>query len=608
MATTISSTALDFNNIKNNLKTFLAAQPEFADYNFEGAGLSNILDVLAYNTHINGLIANFATNESFLGTAQLRSSVVSLAEGIGYTPDSMMASTAYVNLSVNLSAVAGRPSVIQLPNNFSFTSPVDDISFTFQTIESYTAADNGSGVYTFTDINGSSNIPVYEGVLKTKTFYVGEYNESDVYIIPDNNIDINTAIVRVYTSVNSNTSIVYTNIINAVELSANSTYYSIKESPNGFFELSFGDGVNLGRAPVAGNKVIITYLSTKGSVANGATRFTPINGITINGTSYNISATTKTVSVGGDEKETIESIRKNAPYQYAAQNRMVTADDYTAIILRRYSQYIDDIKSWGGEDNLEPKFGTIFTSILFENDVSETLKADIKNRISELVKQLGIISFKIEYSDPVETFIETNAYFQVNPKLTSLSLNTLEKSVTDTIEKYFVTNIGKFNRSFRRSNLLSLIDDISPAILSSRSDVKLQQRFAPYLGINYNYNFKFPVPLAIPDNDTYVITSTTFTQGSTIAKLQNRLGSNVLQVVSASTGEVLVDSVGEYNSANGIVNIVAFNPNSVVGGVNFIKLSVVPANQSAVVPQRNDILKYDTEKSFSSPVLVTATN
>jgi hypothetical protein len=608
MATTISSTALDFNNIKNNLKTYLAAQDEFRDYNFEAAGLSNILDVLAYNTHMNGLIANFATNESFLGTAQLRSSVVSLAEGIGYIPDSKMASTAYVNLSVNLSSVPNRPTIVTLPSASKFTAPVDDISYTFQTIEAYSAVDNGDGIYYFTDINASRNIPIYEGIFKSKTFYVGEYNENDVYIIPDENIDVNTAIVRVYSAVNSNSSILYENIINAVSLSASSTYYSIKESPNNLFELSFGDGVNLGVAPVAGNKIVVTYISTSGSVANGAIRFTPANGITINGTSYNVATTTASPSVGGDNKESIESIRKNAPYQYAAQNRMVTAEDYTAIILRKYSQFITDIKSWGGEDNLEPKFGTIFTSILFENDVSETLKTSIKTEISELVGQLGIISFKIEYADPIETHIETSIYFQINPKLTSLSLNTIEKSVTEVVTSYFSNTIGEFNRSFRRSNLLSLIDDISPAILSSRADIQLQQRFIPIIGRNFNYNLRFPVAIAAPDNDAYSVTSATFTYGTTICKIQNKLGTTTLQIVSASTGEVIVDAVGQYVPTTGVVNIVGFNPNTVIGGVSYIKLSVVPANPSAVAPQRNDVLRYDSEKSFATPVLVTATN
>ena len=66
-------------------------------------------------------------------------------------------------------------------------------------------------------------------------------------------------------------------------MSASSTYYSIKEAPNAQFELSFGDGVNLGIAPVAGNKIVVSYISTNGINANGAVRFTPIDGINVDG-------------------------------------------------------------------------------------------------------------------------------------------------------------------------------------------------------------------------------------------------------------------------------------------------------------------------------------
>ena len=608
MATTILSTALDFNNIKNNLKIYLQQQPEFTDHDFEASGLSNILDVLAYNTHINGLIANFATNESFLGTAQLRSSVVSLAGGIGYIPDSKMSARATINLSVNLAGVAGRPSVLTLPSGTTLTSTVDDIAYTFQTIESYTAEDDGTGVYRFRDNNGTTSVIIYEGALKTKTFYVGPFSENDVYIIPDVNIDANTATVNVYDTATSNTFATYNTILSATSISANSTYYILKESPNGFYELSFGDGVNLGKAPVAGNKIVVSYLSTNGSVANGATTFTPTANFTVNTVGYPLTVSTIAKSVGGDTVESIESIRKNAPFQYATQNRMVTAADYTSLILRNFSQFIQDIKSWGGEENTEPKFGTIFTSILFEDDVNLTLQESIKTQVASLVDQLGIVSFNIEYADPVETYIETNVYFQVNPKLTTLSLNTLENQVNSTIATYFSNTIGSFDQSFRRSNLLTLVDDISPAILSSRADIKMQQRFTPSLNTYANYNLRFPTSIAVPDRDTPVITSSPFTFNNALAKIQNKLGSTTLQVISAGTGAVLVDSVGSYNATSGTVNIVALNPSNVVGGVNYIKLSVIPTNNSVVTPQRNDVLKFDQEVSFASPEIVSATN
>jgi hypothetical protein len=605
MATTILSTALDFNNIKNNLKIYLQQQNEFADYDFEASGLSNILDVLAYNTHVNGLIANFATNESFLGTAQLRSSVVSLAEAIGYIPDSRMSSRALVRLSLNLSSAVNRPTTINLPAGTSFTASVDDVSYTFQTLENYTAQSDLSGIYRFADANGILDIPVYEGTLKTKTFYVGAYSENDVYVIPDINTDANTAVVRVYDTATSNTYTTYNNILSATTISAESTLYILKEAPNGYYELTFGDGVNLGRAPTAGNKIVVTYLSTSGSIANGASVFQPTANVVVNSIGYPLTCTTTSRSVGGDDPESIESIRKNAPFQYAAQNRMVTAADYTSLILRSYSQFITDIKSWGGEENLEPKFGTIFTSILFEDDVDAALQASIKTQVEQLVRQLGIVSFNIEYADPVSTFIETEIYFEFNPKLTTLSQNTIESEVDAVVNEYFANTIGSFDQSFRKSNLLTLVDNVNQAILSSFANVRMQQRFVPLLNRDYDYRLRFPVSIASPDDDVYTITSSPFTYQGVVASIKNRLGFNTLQVVAEGTGTVLVDSVGSYNPATGIVNIVSLNPSSVLGGVNYIKISAVPANESAITPQRNDVLRFDADVSFSSPIIVS---
>jgi hypothetical protein len=145
MATTIKSTALDFESIKNNLKVFFQAKSEFADYNFEASGLSNLLDVLAYNTHYNALIANFALNESYLSTAQLRSSLVSLAEGIGYIPKSRTSSRAVVNLSINTGDLAGRPASLSLPAGTTFTSTIGDTTYTYQTNQVVTATGEGGG-------------------------------------------------------------------------------------------------------------------------------------------------------------------------------------------------------------------------------------------------------------------------------------------------------------------------------------------------------------------------------------------------------------------------------------------------------------------------------
>ncbi len=604
MATTINSTSLDFDTIKNNLKVFLENSGEFNTYNFQASGLSSILDVLAYNTHYNALTANFALNESFLSTAQLRSSILSLAEGIGYVADSRTSSQALVNMSLNLSGVSGRPSTIQIDENFKFTSSVDDTNYTFQTREDISATDDGDGVYRFKDASGDDKIKILEGTARTKTFIALKATDNPVYVIPDKNVDISSCIVRVYDSGTSSTFTTYLNLVNASKIDENSTLYILREAPNGFYELSFGNGVTLGKAPNVGAKIEVEYLSSSGTLANTAKVFSPKNSVVVNSVAYPVTVSTVSNAVGGGSKETIESIRKNAPFQYASQNRMVTASDYSALILKNYSSFIADIQSFGGEEALEPEYGVVFVSILFNDDVDSTTQTRIKNEILQLSDELSVASFNVKFDDPVKTFIEVNTFFQFSDNLTTLSRNTIQNNVSAVIENYFTTNTGKFNQSFRRSNLLSLVDETSPAVLSSRQEIKMQRRFTPTLNVLQDHKVRYAAPIAETDDIFYRITSSPFTFNGNLCIVRNKLKSNKLEVFDSLQGFVVVDNVGDYSGD--IANIVGLQIDSIPGSDTFIKLSATPANQSAISPLRQDVVELDSELSLTTIVDVAS--
>jgi len=314
----------------------LLEKEEFSDFNFEASGLSNLLDVLAYNTHYNALIANFATNESYLTTAQLRESVVSLANSIGYIPESKTAAEATVQIKLKLSltdvANQTRPNTLSIPAFTRFRSSVDNITYTFQNIETLIATDN-NGVYDFRPESDENAFPtLYEGSRQEKSFIVGSNPAETVYVIPDTEIDTDTAVVRVFESPISSAFTVYEDLKKATVVSEDSPLYILTEAPNGFYELTFGVGTTLGATPVAGNKVTVEYLRTVGAEANGSLNFSPSSPIEFENVVGDSTLTVTTISsaAGGDVKQGIESIRRNAPYQYASQNRMVTSIDYSA--------------------------------------------------------------------------------------------------------------------------------------------------------------------------------------------------------------------------------------------------------------------------------------
>lgn len=602
MATTVKSTDLDFQNIKAGLKNYLRSKSEFADYDFDASGLNNILDVLAYNTHINGLTANFALNEAFLPTAQLRSSVVSHAETLGYQVRSRTTASALVNLTVNLAGVIGRPAQIQLPVGWQFTSSIDGISYTFRTLETYFARDNGSGLYEFKTTTGSIDIPIYEGVEKTKTFLVGEADERQVFVIPDNTIDTSTADVLVYDTASSTNYVTYTRLSEAVTIDANSTVYSIREAPNGFYELNFGDGVSFGKKPDAGNKVVVTYLSSSGPDANSGDTFTSNSNLTVGGIGYTVSTATSNESTGGSLRQSIESVRQLAPIAYAAQQRLVTSADYKATILSNFSQ-VNDCNVWSGDQNVPIDYGAVYVCLNFPAGTSQATKDLVKaNIVTNFTDNLSVVSMTTKFTDPTDVFLELNTQFDFDPALSGFTLAGTETGVFNYVTNYFNTNLNTFNAIFRRSNLLTEIDALDQAILSSRIDVKAQLRIEPTVGVVDNFELSFPMKIASPDDEIYSVSSSIFEYNGAVCQIKNKLNDTRLQIIDID-GNVLLDNVGEYKPLDGEVNIIGFTLDAFIGGNQFIKISVVPDNPSVIRPLRNYVLRLDTSESSATATI-----
>ena len=600
--TTVKSTDLDFDNIKASLKNFLKADTQFADYDFDASGLNNILDVLAYNTHVNGLTANFALNEAFLNTAQLRSSVVSHAETLGYEVRSRVASKALVELSVNLSGVTGRPAQIQLNSGTQFTTSVDGVSYTFRTLETFFARDNGSGLYQLQTNEGSSDIPIFEGTEKTKTFLVGETSERQVFVIPDTEIDTKTATVLVFDTASSTNFIQYTPLSEASTIDKDTTVFSIRETPNGFYELNFGDGISFGKKPDAGNKVVVTYLATKGPDANLADTFTATSNITIAGANYSITAVTSAESTGGALRQSIESVRQLAPLAFATQQRMVTSADYKAVILSNFSA-VNDAAVWSGDQNVPIDYGKVYVSLNFPTGTAESTKTDTRNKIvSNFTDTLGIMSIETEFVDPVDIFLELVINFDFDPSLTGFTLTSTENSIYNFISTFFTRNLNTFDKIFRRSNLLTEIDALDPAILSSRCETKVQLRLTPVVGSNNTEVLAFPMKIATPDDINHVVESSVFTFEDKVCQVKNILSGTTLQIIDVD-GNVLLDNVGEYKAADGQLEIIGFKPQALIGGDTFIKFTVTPENQSVVKPLRNYIIRFDTSKSSATATI-----
>ena len=470
---------LDFDTIKENLKTFLRGQSEFSDYDFEGSGLSVLLDVLAYNTHYNGVYTNLAVNEMFLDSASKRASVVSLAKMLGYVPRSAKCATATVNATI--SSPTSSPDVVTLPANQPFTTSIDGTSYTFYNRGAQTVARSSGGTYTF------SNLVITEGTPLEFKYTVASGGR---YIIPNANIDIDTVTVSVQETSSSDIYVNYTRADKLTDITAISKVYFIKEIDDGLYEIQFGDGV-IGQSLSTGNVITITYYVSNLDAPNGATNFA-YNGSTILGS--NLSVSTVSRAVGGAEPEDINSIKFNAPRLYAAQNRAVTPDDYKAIILSQFPA-AQSIAVWGGEDNDPPIYGKTFICIK-PSDASKLTQLQKDFVTNNILQSRNIVSITPELIDPEYFNIKVTSFVYYNPRETTKTPSQIETIVKQAILQYNEDDLERFDGVLRFSKLSRIIDGADPSIVNNTSRIMVRRQFAPAYNISTEYKLNLINPIS----------------------------------------------------------------------------------------------------------------
>ena len=489
---------LDFDQIKTNLKAYLKQQSQFQDYDFDGAGLNILLDILAYNTHYNSYYLNMVANEAFLDTALLRDSVVSHAKTLGYIPFSVTAPRAIVNVTVDSGTTT--PETLTIPRGFTFSSNlIDSLSYNFVTLEETTVTKSNTSFF-FEDLE------IYEGSLVSYVFnYTENSNPKSVFVLPDNNIDTTTISVSVSPNVGNTSTQVYNQVTDILDITSTSEAYFLQESKNGNYEIYFGDGV-VGKALNDGAVVTVTYLVTNGVAANQTNGFVAAAPI---GAYSDIVIDVVDVASGGATRETVDSIKYSAAAQYATQNRLVTTSDYESYIKSKYPS-IDSLSVWGGEDETPKVFGKVYISLKPKTNyfISETEKQRI---IDEIINPKAIVSVSAEIRDPEFLYLIVESLVQYDQKKTSLDEGTIRNNIRQAILDFRDTNLNKFAGTFVLSKLQDAIDSTNgEAIIGSETVVRVQRRFTPKLNESASYTVQYDVPI---QRGTLIdkLTSTQFT-------------------------------------------------------------------------------------------------
>lgn len=579
-------TELDFGQIKQNLINYFRNTPDspFKDWNYEGSGLNTIIDLLAYNTHYNAMTAHMAINESFIDSAQLRSSVVSSAKLLGYLPKSSQAATASINLAFTRSPDS-TATIYEVERGAQFSARIGDESYTFITTDSHNLP------YDYDTGKFSKDIVITQGILKTNRFQTNNFSNNR-YVIDDADIDTSSLAVRVYPSGTGSKAESFNQFTEIAGIDGESLIYFLNENALGKYEISFGNGM-FGKKLNNLSVIEIEYISTVGETANGATDFYYVSSINSSASkSPTINVLLSGGATGGGARELIESIRTNAPISFAAQNRAVTADDYKAVI-RNSGFKAQSISVWGGEDNDPPQYGNVYISIKPEGSALY-LKNEDKLAILDALKYKKVLSIQPQIVDPEYVFLVLDVFFKYNKNLSNLALSELQSLVKNVVSTYSGTKLESFDGVFRQSELSKLIDSSNVSILNSLVRVYLSKAFIIDPINQQKYTLKFGAQISHENNRAIVNCTSWRTKG-----VQMYLGDEAI------AGDSTTRNIYTYYNESGVetkVNREAGKLNLLTGVLTLdpiyadeyttILVDLIPSSND-IAPKKNELLLID---------------
>jgi hypothetical protein len=559
-------TELDFAQIKQNLQTFMSSQTEFTDYDFTGSGLSILLDVLAYNTHYNALLAHFQSNELFIDTAIKRASVVSIAKTLGYIPRSATSARAKVRIVVT---PVGPATVMTIGPNNSFTATSNGEQFTFQPVTSYTTTKQ-NGVFTF------ENVTLVEGTILTNSFVVSPSTVSGPFVIPVDTVDVSSMTVDVF----SNTvPTAYRRANTIVDVGPTNTVFWVEEATTGKYQIVFGDDI-IGKTLTPGSTVRATYIACSGSRPNGARVFSA-NGAIAGETA--IVVTTINPAASGDFREGIDEIRRNAPRFNATRNRVVTASDYKTLILAEFSR-AKSVVVWGGEENTPPVYGKVY--ITLDPKDGEVITDTDKDFISDtILRPRSVMSIQHEFVDPDYAYLGFTIQVRYNERATSLTAQDIENIVRSAVDEYFTTYLQSLERGFIYSQFVDFIQNAfdEGVVVGILIDMSVQRRLNILLSLPASGTANLLTAIT-PETLKSTTFQTTVNEVEYLAFIRDRStlvvadrnGTGVLELVDTNTLAVLQSNVGMVEYRTGQVYYSNIIVNGYIGEAQELRLTAQP--------------------------------
>lgn len=574
--TSISVVALDFNTLRNSLKTYLHGQDRFQDYDFDGSNMSVLLDILAYNTFHNSFYLNMVASEMFLDSAQMRDSIVSHAKELNYVPRSNLSSSANVNITIT--TTDGTKGVV-IPQYTSFTGRIGSNNFTFTTNTAITAVSN-------TNVIVAQNVQIYEGFINNDQFVMDQTNTAQKFIISNPDVDTSSISVSVVEDGGSN-SFSYQQTTSLFDLTANSQIFFVQGAADGKYELIFGDNVS-GRTPKNGAVIIATYRISSGDIPNSISTFSADG--TIAGQT-NVVVTINQASSGGSFAESTESVRFNAPRHFTTQERCVTADDYEVLLLNEFPEILD-VSVVGGETLDPPQYGKVSVTVALDGITG--LPESKKQEFTDFLTPRSPLSITPIFNEADYLYVAVDTTVNYNFNATSVDASYIETLVYNRLISYNAAAINGFKKTLRYSQLVRAIDLADSSILSNSTDLRMVKRITPTLGLPTNYAITFGQALAtnIQGVQSSIISSDKFIyQNQTVRLEDDGAGVINLAATSGTTSSVLFP-VGTVNYTTGAITLTSLKVDLLPSGFEYLQIYATSKSKD-ITSTQNVILKID---------------
>lgn len=583
---------LDFEGLKNAFKDFLKGDPNYKDFNFEASGISSLLNILAYNSHLNGFYTKMLLDESFIDSAHTREALLSHAKRSGYVPRGKRSARADVILSILVDVMPPSMSLrVARGSTFTSTNSEADRRNFFNAddvvLQKYThVTENGVPKIKFT----SEPFTVYEGAREFYRFTVDGEDISQRYVIRDRDIDIDTLRVNVFNSLNSSVKTEFKRAEDIFELTSDSNVYFITTNEDGYFQVFFGDGV-FGSKLENGNVIETTYISTNGESGNGARvfQFSPSEG-----NFEDHETETVSISSGGMEEETVESLRFTIPHHYRRQNRIVTESDYRAVLLSEFRN-IDSINVWGGESNSRREYGKVFVSIKPRG--ADALTSSARNEIKRaVIEKYGVVGVEVMFIDPDFINVDVTVKAKIDYRKTNRTKGQIESLIIERTQEFNDDNLNKFGNILSDVAMLDFIREGETAFISCYSIKTLRKSYKLLHRSTATHEIVFGNEL------NKGVSSTSIVYGGEICQLRDDNGLLYLTKVSDGT-KFLPKSFGTVDYVSGKIEFTLPSTARAVGyeseNIGIIEFSATPVSPD-IETNLNNIVRIQSVRAIVS--------